>query len=166
MTHKTFFIGDTHFGHKNIITFEPIERPYNTIEEHNRDLIAKWNAVVRPQDKVFHIGDYAFGRDNIAIGKKLNGRKVLVMGNHDHYLAELYLEVFDKYLFGAIGWHDCILTHIPIHPACMDRYKYNIHGHLHSKTIQDYRYINVSCEKVGCTPRTFDELLERQRISP
>jgi len=49
---RVFAIGDTHFGHKRIIEFEAVNRPYATIEEHDRDLVARWNAAVKPNDTV------------------------------------------------------------------------------------------------------------------
>ena len=54
-----------------------------------------------------------------------------------------------------------ILTHCPIHSSQLDyRYSYNIHGHVHSNSIDDARYINVSAEVIDYTPKTLEQLLE------
>ncbi len=50
-----FFTSDTHFGHKNIITF--CSRPFETIDEMNDNLIKNWNDMVKPTDRVFVVGD-------------------------------------------------------------------------------------------------------------
>lgn len=52
-------------------------------------LIEAWNAVVTPQDTVVHLGDFAFGNESQIhdIAKRLNGRIVLVLGNHDRTAA-------------------------------------------------------------------------------
>lgn len=173
---ETFFIGDTHFGHQNILTYEPIARPFATVEEMNEAIVDRWNSVVGKFDKVYHVGDFCMGgRENIAIADRLNGQKRLVMGNHDAYPAELYLKYF-KSIHGVLFWNDCILTHVPVHPANLQhRSTYNIHGHLHSKRVEtagnernkgaglpdntyDWRYINVSCEQNNLTPISADEL--------
>jgi len=144
---NTWFIGDTHFGHTNILTYECRYRPFASVEEMNETLIANWNSVVGEYDKVFHLGDFCFGKENIEIAGRLKGQKRLILGNHDVYNADLYLKYF-RSLHGALYWNDCLLTHLPVHPSQLGlRAKYNIHGHLHSKGIDDHRYINVSCEQ-------------------
>ncbi len=157
---NTFFIGDTHFGHKGIITFEATKpfRPFATIEEHDEELVRRWNNVVRKGDLVWHLGDFCFGSRNLAIAGRLNGRKKLVMGNHDSYPTAEYLKYFEK-LYGAIGvGEDFLLTHIPVQEGQFERWKYNIHGHLHTNVMNDRRYINVSCEHVNLTPISLEEI--------
>lgn len=156
---NTFFIGDTHFGHKNIITFDSTKafRPFASIEEHDEELVKRWNSVVRDSDVVWHLGDFAFGSKHVAIAGRLNGRKKLVLGNHDSYPSSEYLKFFEK-LYGAATIDGFILTHIPVHPDQLDRFPNNIHGHLHTKKINDSRYINVSAENINLTPISIDEL--------
>jgi calcineurin-like phosphoesterase family protein len=97
---KVFFIGDTHFGHKNIIKYS--DRPFDTVREMDEALIQNWNSVVSPQDTVFHLGDFFFaqgsGRDKMAeeswrmsILRRLNGQIHLVIGNHDEHLKRDFL---------------------------------------------------------------------------
>ena len=155
---RVFVIADTHFGHKKIIEFEAANRPFATVEEHDAELVRRWNAAVRPKDTVWHLGDVLFGRDTFAVLGRLNGVKKLVMGNHDRYPSRLYLEHFSQ-VVGAAEMRDCILTHVPVHPSQFGRYKANIHGHLHSTKIDDARYINVSAECIGLAPVPLDALL-------
>jgi calcineurin-like phosphoesterase family protein len=159
---ETFFIGDTHFG------LEPEHRRFSTIEEHDADIIRRWNATVGPKDIVFHLGDFCFGKHNIAIAGELNGDKRLILGNHDTYPSEDYLKYFTK-LHGVTVYKKYVLSHIPIHPESVDRWQGNIHGHLHHAVVNytydampyiDYRYINVSCERIGLTPISFDEIMK------
>lgn len=149
---KVFVTSDTHFGHKRIIEFEAAYRPYATIEEHDKDLVARWNAVVRPKDTVWHLGDVFFGREGHLILQSLNGYKKLVLGNHDHYPLEIYQQYFAK-IYGAAVYGHCILTHVPVHPYQLDsRFKKNIHGHMHSKKLEDSRYVCVSVEQTSLAP--------------
>ena len=149
---KVFVISDTHFGHKNIIEFEKGARPYATIMEHDRDLIARWNAVVKPDDTVWHLGDVFFGKDGHLPLLELNGYKRLVLGNHDYYPLEIYQRYFQR-IYGAASHDNCILTHVPVHPNQLEtRYRKNIHGHMHSKRLPDNRYVCVSCEHTNLAP--------------
>ena len=157
---RIFIIADTHFGHKHIINFEAEKRPFATVEEHDVELVRRWNATVAPKDTVWHLGDVLFGRDAFATLGLLNGVKKLVMGNHDRYPTALYLEHFNQ-VVGAVKLRDCILTHIPVHPAQRARYKANIHGHLHSSKLDDAWYINVSAEHTDLTPILLDTIIEK-----
>lgn len=153
----TFLIGDTHFGHSKILRFEAAHRPFATIEEHDEALIDRWNSVVRKRDTVWHLGDVLFGRHSFACLSRLNGTKKLVAGNHDQYPTALYLEHFNR-VVGAAEVAGCILTHIPVHDSQFHRYKLNIHGHLHSKRLDDPRYVCVSAEQNNLTPINLDSV--------
>ena len=80
---KNWFTSDSHFGHTNIITH--CDRPFTSVEEQDATLIANWNALVRPNDDIWHLGDFAFRNSKAAASylARLNGRKHLIWGNHD-----------------------------------------------------------------------------------
>lgn len=75
---------DWHFGHRNILTLGA-GRPFTTIEEHDETLVERHNALVAPDDEVWVLGDVAMGNiaESLARCARMNGRKVLVCGNHD-----------------------------------------------------------------------------------
>lgn len=78
-----WFTADWHLGHRNIINYR--HRPYETVEEMDADLIAKHNALVEPDDLVWMCGDMILGGIEAGLEKMqdVNGRKILVAGNHD-----------------------------------------------------------------------------------
>jgi calcineurin-like phosphoesterase family protein len=162
---EVFFISDTHFGHKGILSFPSTKpfRPFDTVEEHDEELVKRWNETVAPKDIVWHMGDFCFGKRNIDIAGRLNGSKRLVMGNHDMYAIEDYLKHFDR-VFGCAEYKGMILSHMPVHPSQFPRYYLNVHGHLHTNHIlredgsKDNRYFNVSCENTGLKPLPLDEV--------
>lgn len=160
MTNRVFVISDTHFGHRKIIEFESKARPFASIEEHDEELVRRWNAVVRKHDTVWHLGDVLFGEDSFAILPRLNGIKKLVMGNHDNYPIEKYLAHFSQ-VCGAVSMRGYIFTHVPIHPGQFYRFKGNVHGHMHSNKLDDPRYINVSAEQIGLAPALLDAVLHQ-----
>lgn len=79
-----FFTSDLHFGHARICEFSG--RPFDSVEEMDEALILNWNTVVtHVDDIVWVLGDYALGDRARGLGylSRLNGRKMLVSGNHD-----------------------------------------------------------------------------------
>ncbi len=158
---ERWFISDTHFGHANILLFEPELRPFKTIEEHDDFIIEEWNAVVQKNDVIYHLGDVAFRDFPIYKLGFLNGHKRLIMGNHDQYSR---LQGLFEEFNGVKYWKDGILlSHVPVHIGQMERFKFNFHGHLHSKKLDDPRYFNLSCEWTCNRPINYDELKERMR---
>ncbi len=156
MNARVYFIGDTHFGHQKVAT----SRGYASIADHDADLVARWNAVVRQKDSVWHLGDVLFGRHSFAVLGALNGYKRLVMGNHDMYDAAAYLAHF-KRLCGAAQYQQAVLSHIPVSPCQFSRWERNIHGHTHSRRLDDVRYVPASAEQTDLRPMTYDELMGR-----
>ena len=166
---NTFLIGDTHFGHGNILTFKKSDgsplRVFHNIHEHDEWIIHRWNLTVRPNDKVYHLGDVGFKSftDVHTIFNRLNGIKVLIKGNHDGFKLSQYAQIF-KDVRGSHILDKMILTHIPIHPDSLARWKANIHGHVHTNSLPDKRYINVSVEVLdNYTPISFDEIRKKYK---
>lgn len=157
---RTFFIGDTHFGHKLMES----QRPFATLVEHDRQLIQRWNAVVEPGDRVFHLGDVVMNRCYLPLVEYLNGKKELVLGNHDGWRPQELLDVGFVRLHGATEFKGFILTHIPVHESQFSRFRANIHGHLHSKVLIDLKYICVSAEQINYTPTTLEEVEARLKV--
>jgi calcineurin-like phosphoesterase family protein len=78
-----FFSSDHHFGHKNILKYQP-NRIYSDVEEMNLDMVAKWNSVVKPTDTVYYLGDFSLSVPDMQKWTPLlNGHKILIPGNHD-----------------------------------------------------------------------------------
>jgi calcineurin-like phosphoesterase family protein len=92
MKDQTWFTADMHFGHANIIRL--CNRPFSDVNEMNEMLVANFNALVRPNDKVFFLGDIAFKDRADKYLPRLNGYKVLIEGNHDvKYNQSLFDEI-------------------------------------------------------------------------
>lgn len=152
------FISDTHFGHKNMA----IKRGFSSAEEMNEHIIKKWNSVVSKKDVTYLLGDVSMESKNFYyLLDHLNGVKNIILGNH---CRRQDIPEMLKYVNSVAGMIDYksnyILTHCPVHPSQLEfRYSYNIHGHVHENSIDDSRYINVSCEVVDYTPKLITELI-------
>lgn len=160
---RIFVTADTHFCHKNILKYEAVARPFESIEEHDEELVTRWNATVNPEDTVWHFGDVGFGPDFFKYVARLNGIKQLILGNHDTQPIERYLEHF-KGIYGVTYLRGYVLSHMPIHPSQFFSKKGNIHGHSHSFKLDDPRYINVSVEQTGLAPVLLDSVIHKAEL--
>lgn len=157
---KTWVAADHHFGHANIITFKRDDgtplRDFKSFEEHDEHIIAAHNRLVDPGDRVYLLGDVCIKRSFLHRLGRLNGRLVLVKGNHDIFNLKDYLPYFDDIRSYVVQkdpeGHKVIMSHIPIHSESLDRWGTNIHGHTHYRSVEDPRYICVSLEHTNFEP--------------
>ena len=166
-----YFTSDQHFGHFNIIRL--CQRPFASLEEMDDVMLTKWNAKVKKADRVFILGDLFFrAQDPEGTLRRLNGRKTLILGNHDSSWTSKvdlsrYFEGVHTMLETSDGEHALTLCHYPMMTFnhCMKAYM--LHGHIHGNTNADYwpylqshdRILNASVEINNYEPVTFDELV-------
>lgn len=167
-----YYISDLHFGHANIIRL--CNRPYNTVQEMDEDLINKWNSVITDDDDVYILGDLIFRADDPEkYLKALKGRLHIIRGNHDKFLNNpgyrRYFESIDQYKELVDNGKRVVLFHFPI--AEWNGYyggAIHLYGHIHNsrnKTSQTMDNIencyNVGADVLDFVPRTLAELIER-----
>lgn len=174
MAYDKWLIADLHFGAKNACNWKDEKgeyiRPWRTQLEHDKGLVERWNSVVKPQDRVYVLGDFAMSKQALLeYGPQLNGKKKLISGNHDIYISlksyrTVFVEIYGALTAKTVGLpYQFVMTHVPIHSSCLNRkeFKYNVHGHLHSEKIEDPRYLCVSAEQIDYTPIHVDEVWSR-----
>lgn len=179
----TFFASDHHLGHANIVKFTDNAgnalRAFSSIEDHDEHIIAQHNSVVGSKDTCWFGGDVVINRRYLHLIKRFNGRKRLVLGNHDIFKNKDYFNAGFEDLHAFRKFDDFVLTHIPVHEQSLGRWGVNVHGHLHSNVITqekifnswievpagtvglvpDQRYINVCMEQLdNYTPISIDQL--------
>lgn len=163
-----YVVADTHFYHHNIIGY--CGRPFNYCTEMNEKMITRWNSVVKKTDMVIHCGDFALHKKSDKVGetcRRLNGRKILVRGNHDRKTINWYLRngfdfVCDTFTLGRI-----IFTHRPMkkQDLVLSYYDLNIHGHLHEKpSPHPELYENVCVEQTNYFPIKLDHILGKHEL--
>ncbi len=167
---EIFVISDTHLGHADILTFlredgTPL-RPFRSLEEMHITIAERWNRVVTPRDKVYHLGDVAFTLEGLAIIGMLNGKKRLVRGNHDLFTTRTYLRYF-KEIYGVRQINGVWMTHVPMDIGSVQqpRVKLNVHGHLHEKVVRHEKYFNACVEQINYTPVSIDEIMVKRGLA-
>ena len=137
-----WFTSDLHFGHQNIIRF--CKRPWETIEDMDLSLIQNWNSVVKPDDLVFDLGDFAFATNARwkELLSQLNGHHYLILGNHDitRWPGDKIMELFEgvsHQMILKIDGRTVYLNHYPY--LCFggawrnpENAVYQLFGHVHS----------------------------------
>lgn len=141
------------------------KRPYNSVEEMTEDLIAKWNETVKPEDTVYHCGDFGLYKYR----KLLNGKIVLICGNYEDDISdeELYKYGFDEVHRGtySIKYNDTIITmqHEPY--KIRDKRHLNksgiinLFGHLHKLCLAKEYGVNVGVDLHNFKPIDIDTVM-------
>ena len=85
---EIFLTADLHLGHEKTASVFTKEdgsklRPFDSAEHQDEVLVQNWNAVVKPTDKVYVLGDVAMNKAGLRPVERLNGDKVLILGNHE-----------------------------------------------------------------------------------
>lgn len=168
-----WFTSDLHFNHLNILKYEAASRPFADITEMNEALIANWNSVVKENDTIYVLGDFFMGQpDSVqSILNRLNGRIILVRGNHDGR-AKL-----DIYRANGIEIHDItylsykgrffILCHFPIaSPEFIEMVRRDnaetvvLYGHLHGNAPTGYHEgtYHIGADTNNLTPISIEQI--------
>jgi calcineurin-like phosphoesterase family protein len=170
---KTWVTSDLHFGHRNIMNFCPVTRAHyrNDIDYMNEAMVKEWNDIVSPEDLTYILGDVAFlpAQKATEYMRRLNGRKILVEGNHDRKALNdpSFRGCFDevhKYLWITYDKHQVIMFHYPIAEwDQMHRGSVHFHGHLHGNTsgMEEYRCIDVGMDATGSIVLSMEEAIRR-----
>lgn len=91
---------DLHLNHASMIKWYPKYRNFgDKIEDMNRGIIKHWNDNVKPEDTVYHLGDFAFATEDFIVKTldNLNGKKVFIIGNHDRKVKKVLKEYGSVY---------------------------------------------------------------------
>lgn len=171
---KTWFTSDHHFFHSNILKFTDSQgnlvRPgFEDVHHMNEHMIQKWNEKISQDDKVYHLGDVIMKTSRESFEKiipRLNGRIVLIKGNHDLAKLSIYSDFFrdvrsEIHLKSSDKRHMIVFSHRPIYlaePHFFNKSIFNVHGHTHHYRLPDNRYINVCVECTNYDPIEFDEI--------
>jgi len=158
---NTFFTADTHWNHKNIIRY--CNRPFSSIEEMNQALIDRWNSKVAPGDRVYHLGDFAFGKkeDILKLTRALNGSTIIIEGSHDH--------IGEPGNYGFSSKHPLLNISIDGTPITLCHYAmrvwhkshydaWHLYGHSHGALRTPGKTLDAGVDSNNFEPLEFEEL--------
>jgi len=157
----TFLISDTHFFHAGVIGFS--NRPFvdaagqADVRAMESAMQANWNSVVRKDDTVIHLGDFAHRAPAGALPKlfaSLNGKKVLIKGNHDgpETLALPWQSVHDI-LVTSIDSQRVVLCHYAMRVWPGQRKgALQLYGHSHGRLPGNQQSMDVGVDVFGWSP--------------
>lgn len=172
-----FIISDLHFNSENIIHY--CNRPFLNAEDAREQMIDNWNNAVKEGDTVYVLGDFIMGPPETvpAILKRLNGKIILVRGNHD---TKRKLAIYAQYpekvrvcdiCYLSTGGLFFVMCHFPItDEAFLDMVVQDnsevvvCHGHVHDKEPffnQTNHTFNVSADVINFTPMPLSALHHR-----
>ena len=170
------YISDLHFGHANVIKHD--SRPFSDVDEMDRVMMERWNAMVNEDDDVYVVGDFCFrsGRTAEWYLSRLKGRKHLIVGNHDWRTLQndkaisLFVSV-DSLLEIEDNGKFIVLCHYPLaewnHSM---RGSWHIYGHIHNNRNKTYEFmrtldhaLNAGAPLNGYAPVPFDVLVDNNR---
>lgn len=166
------FIGCLHLGHEWMAK----HRGFQDSFMHDDYLIRQWNKTVHKKDITYILGDVTMESEEFYKQLDyLNGRKIVVLGNHDLHQHTRELLNHVESVAGMVDYKGFCLTHAPIHPSEISFYRGNIHAHIHENklehlTVKDRysninylnttgKYFNVDAKLIDFKPKTIEELL-------
>ena len=171
-----YFTADLHLGHKNIIKL--CDRPFNSVEEMDKVLIANWNRKVKRNDTIYVVGDFIWDKSDVkGYVERLNGNIILIVGNHDKWAKDEAIgRLFDKitnYEEVSLNSHQLTLCHYPMiewknsRKEGTSRLGYLIYGHIHNNVKHEYELLfnaqnalNAGVDINNFEPVSFDELVD------
>ena len=141
-------------------------------------IIQNWNAVVKPTDDVYILGDFAFQNSYMTpptinvILWRLNGKKHLIIGNHDTWINK---QTFNPRCFEEIVPYKeiredgkfIILCHYPIESWNGKEYgSIHLHGHTHKPDSKpEINRYNVGCMLYDYKPVTLKEIIKTGKLN-
>lgn len=144
-----WFTSDLHFFHDRILEFHPKRKELfgEDIEKAKEKMILLWNSRVNKKDTVYILGDLSFGdvEQKRKLFQRLNGNKVLILGNHDkisdhlkcyfNHITQIKNITFKKSLYNFLHRDlEVIMCHFPLLTwEHMEKNSVMIHGHCHGK---------------------------------
>jgi calcineurin-like phosphoesterase family protein len=164
-TMSVYFTSDHHFGHAGARSF--YRRPFASVAEMDRQMVARWNSVVKPQDEVWHLGDFAVrqSRDRIdSLLHELHGQKHLIAGNNDDaaVTASPGWKTVQPYAEVMFDGMMLILCHYPFRTwRDMGKGSINLHGHSHGKLKPQPRQVDAGVDVWNFRPVQLTELVEK-----
>ena len=157
-----FYTADLHVGHANIIRY--CQRPFASVDAMNEALVSAWRRKIGPEDTVYVVGDFSLVRSSRmgevqALFDALQGRKILIRGNHDAPTVQGWAEIHDILTLQDNG-REITLCHYPLREwPGMWKGGIHLYGHVHGNMAPLPGSMDVGVDVWGGEPVTLAEIL-------
>ena len=168
-----YFTSDLHIGHDKDFIWRP--RCFSSIEEHDTEIIKRWNNIITPEDTVYILGDLCMSGNETEwnrVYKVLNGEKIVIWGNHDtNNKINKYQNEYGMTYIGLAALYKYnkkkmfYLSHYPtlVGNFKEERFFWNLSGHTHSPNkfeFGQYSIYNVAMDAHNCTPVSIEQIIK------
>jgi calcineurin-like phosphoesterase family protein len=164
---RVLFTADTHFGHAGALGL--YRRPFESVAEMDAMMIERWNKIVRPEDQIWHLGDFAVRQKPARVAEilaGLNGFKHLMKGNNDDttICSDPAWSSVQAYCEMVVDGTHFVLCHYAFRTwRNMGRGWINLHGHSHGALTPHARQSDVGVDAWDFAPVSTRQILERVR---
>jgi len=152
-----WFTSDEHYGHTKVLLYN--KRPYEFVEEMDKDLIKRFNEVVMPDDITIHAGDFCWCNNKKdayeKYANKLNGNHTFLIGSHDHWLPKSAKYIWRKRIEDKLIMvcHYAMLTW-----ECSHYNSWQLYGHSHGHFPLKGKQHDVGVDNNNYYPVSFDQI--------
>lgn len=159
-----FFTADQHYNHKRISEY--CNRPFQTVQEMDNELIRRHNEVVKKEDTVIHAGDFAFVNATykaMEYFNQLNGKHIYLKGSHDKWIPQFALQIFEKMIERqyVVVCHYCMKTWLRSHYN-----SWQLYGHSHGRLQPTGKQWDIGVDNNDFYPVSFNQLKDIMDNSP
>lgn len=168
-----YFTSDLHIGHDKEFIWR--SRGFSSVEEHDKEILKRWNETVTPEDTVYILGDLCMDKNEKEwndVYKNLNGKKFMIIGNHDtDNKIKIYKEEYAIDCLGLAAHYKYskkrlfYLCHYPtfVNNHADRKFIYCLAGHTHSKDVFEYGthcVYNVAVDAHNCVPVSIEQIIK------
>ncbi len=112
-----YFTSDWHVGHANVLVFD--QRPFRDLDHMHSVLVNNYNATVGADDTCYFLGDMGLSKTEVvaSVVARLQGTRILILGNHDRGRAAMLRAGFDAVMNMAaleVAGSLVTMTHCPL----------------------------------------------------
>ena len=160
-----YLCADLHFDHENILRY--CDRPFKNVSQMNKQLVNNWNSIVGKDDIVYNLGDLTLNHRKpsdwlASIIEKLNGRHILILGNHDKMDPFKFVEMGIESVHTSLEVDGVYLIHDPAMSVAFPEGSRIFCGHVHNlflKLTGPRKVLNVGCDVWNYTPVEWNQAL-------
>lgn len=165
-----FYTSDEHFGHKNAIKHS--NRPFSNVDEMDKVIIERHNALVDHKDTVIHCGDFTLIRNYQRVFdkyvSKLNGNHIFLMGSHDEWLEKLRPPYIDERTHHTPAGRIMVVScHYSMKVWRKSHYgSWQVYGHSHGNLPPEGKQWDIGVDNNDFYPVPFSKLIDIMSRQP